>query len=452
MLGESQIRELLEKAFRISPADETEIVLEAHDSALTRFANNTIHQNVAEVNTEIAVRVVVGKRVGSAITNRLTEEALGRAIEEAVAMARLQPENPEFPGLPDPEPIEPVLAFDEAVAGATPEWRARAVGAVCRMAESMGASAAGALSTGIYELAVANSRGVFAYHAGTEVHFTTVVMCDEGSGYAHRAAWRLTDLDVESLGRSAVDKALRSRNPRPIEPGVYPVVLEPYAVDDILSWLGYAGAGALAVQEGRSWMNDRIGRPIMSPMVTIWDDGRDPAGLPLPFDFEGVPRQRVVIVEKGVPRSPVYDTITAAREGRRSTGHALPRSGPQTASLGPIPIHLFMAPGEATLEEMIRQVDRGLYITRFWYTRLVHPRDCVLTGMTRDGVFWIEKGEIAYPVQNLRFTQGYVPALAQVRAVGKERWVLSEGFGFTCVPALLLEAFTFTGVTEMPGR
>jgi len=448
MLGEPIIREILGKALRASPADETEIVLEAHDSALTRFANNVIHQNVAEVNTEIAVRVVLGKRVGAAVTNRLTEEALGQAIEEAVALARLQPENPEFPGLPEPQPIEPVAAFDEAVAEATPEWRARAVGVVCRLAESMGVNAAGALSTGVYELAVANSKGVFAYHAGTETHFSTVVMSEDGSGYAHRAAWRLADLDVEALGRSAIERALRSRNPRPIEPGVYPVVLEPYAVEDILSWLGYAGAGALAVQEGRSWMNDRIGRPVMSPQITIWDDGRDPAGLPLPFDFEGVPRQRVIIVERGVPQGPVYDTVTAAREGRRSTGHALPRARLQTASLGPIPLHLFMAPGEATIEEMVRQVDRGLYITRFWYTRLVHPRDCVLTGMTRDGVFWIEKGEIAYPVRNLRFTQGYVPALAGVRAVGKERWLLSEGFGFTCVPALLLEAFTFTGVTE----
>ncbi len=448
MLGESQIREILERALRRSPADETEIVLEAHDSALTRFANNTIHQNVAEVNTEIAIRVVVGKRVGAAITNRWAEEEIGRAIEAAVAMARLQPENPGFPGLPEPQPVEPVAAFDEAVAGATPEGRARAVGAVCRLAESMGANAAGALATGVYEVAVANSRGVFAYHAGTEVRFTTVVMADDGSGYAHRAAWRWADLDVESLGRSAVEKALRSRNPRPIAPGVYPVVLEPYAVEDILTWLGYAGAGALAVQEGRSWMNDRIGRPVMSPQVTIWDDGRDPAGLPLPFDFEGVPRQRVVIVEQGIPRGPVYDTVTAAREGQRSTGHALPRARPQAASLGPLPLHLFMAPGEETLEGLIRRVDRGLYITRFWYTRLVHPRDCVLTGMTRDGVFWIEKGEIAYPVRNLRFTQGYVPALAGVQAVGRERWVLSEGLGATSAPALLLESFTFTGVTE----
>ena len=448
MLGEKQIREILEQALRASPADETELVLEARDSALTRFANNTIHQNVAEVNTEVAVRVVVGRRIGSAITNRLSAEDLRRAVEEAMALARLQPENPEFPGLPEPQPIPPAAAFDEAAAGATPEWRARAVGAVCRLAEGHGLNAAGALSTGLYEVAVANSKGVFAYHAGTEAHFTTVVMGEEGSGYAHRAAWRPEDLDVEALGRSAIDKALRIRNPRPIPPGVYPVVLEPYAVEDILSWLGYAGAGALAVQEGRSWMNDRIGRPVMSPLVTIWDDGRDPQGLPLPFDFEGVPRQRVVIVERGVPRGPVYDTITAAREGRPSTGHALPRARPQTASLGPLPLHLFMAPGEATLEEMIQQVDRGLYITRFWYTRLVHPRDCVLTGMTRDGVFWIEGGEIAYPVRNLRFTQGYVPALAGVRAVGRERWRLSEGFGCVVAPALLLEAFTFTGITE----
>ncbi len=449
MLGERKAKALLKDALARSCADETEVVLVATEEALTRFANNTIHQNVAERNAEVAVRVVIGRRVGSGITNRLDPEAIGQAIARAEDAARLSPEIPEFPGLPDPQSLDPVVAFDDAVASLGPEDRAREVVEVLRIAASRGAVAAGALGARVEEVAVANSKGVFCYHAGTRVQFRTVVHREDGSGYAERVGWRWGAFDVPSLARSAVERAVQSQNPRELVPGIYPVVLDPYAVQDVVSWLGYAGAGALAVQEGRSWMNGRIGTNLLSEHVTLWDDGRDPDGIPLPFDFEGVPRKRVVIVDRGVPQGPVYDTSTAAREGKRSTGHALPQAWPQAASFGPLPTHLFLASGDATVEELLRGLEGGLYITRFWYTRLVHPRDCVVTGMTRDGVFWVEKGEIAYPVRNLRFTQGYVQALAGVRRVGRETWLLSDGrFGANRVPALLLEAFTFTGVTE----
>jgi len=449
MLGERRVAELLKGALAQARIGEVEIVLLAGHEALTRFANNTIHQNVAETNGEAAVRLAVGKRLGSAITNRLDPEALAQAIAQAEASARRAPETPDFPGFPAPQPTEPVFAFDEAAAGATPEDRARLVGEVIRLAEEVGAVASGALSTAVEEVAVANSKGVFCYHAGTRVRFRTVVHREDGSGYAERAAWRWDALHVPSLARSAVDRALQAQHPREVPPGVYPVLLDPYAVQDMVSWLGYAGAGALAVQEGRSWMNDRIGTKVLSDLLTLWDDGRDPAGIPLPFDFEGVPRQRVVIVDRGVPRGPVYDTVTAARDGKPSTGHALPKAWPEAASLGPLPTHLFLAVGDATTEDLLRALGEGLYITRFWYTRLVHPRDCVVTGMTRDGVFWVEGGEIAYPVRNLRFTQGYVQALAGAKQVGNETYLLSNGrFGADRVPALLLESFTFTGVTE----
>ncbi|MDR5710369.1 MAG: TldD/PmbA family protein [Armatimonadota bacterium] len=449
MLGERKVKELLKNALARSRADETEVVLLAEDGALTRFANNTIHQNVSETNAEVAVRAVIGKHLGAAVTNRLDPEAIAQALARAEEAARLAPETPDFPGLPEPLPVDAVMAFDDAVASLGPEDRAREVREVIRIAESSGAVAAGALLTAVEEVAVANSKGVFCYHVGTRMRFSTVVHREDGSGYAERVTWRWGEVEIPSLARSAVERASRAQNPRELAPGIYPVLLDPYAVQDVVSWLGYAGAGALAVQEGRSWMNGRIGTKLLSERVTLWDDGRDPKSIPLPFDFEGVPRQRVVIVERGVPQGPVYDTVTAAREGKRSTGHALLRAWPEAASLGPLPAHLFLTPGDATVEELLADLHRGLYITRFWYTRLVHPRDCVVTGMTRDAVFWVEGGEIAYPVRNLRFTQGYVQALAGVRRVGRETWLLSDGrFGADRIPALLLEAFTFTGVTE----
>ncbi len=448
MLGEREARRILGAALARSRAGQAELVLLSWSGALTRFANNTIHQNVAEQDAQVLVRVAAGKHVGCAVTNRLDEEALDRAVEQAEAAARVAPETPDFPGFPPPRPTPPVWSFDEAVAGASPRWRAEQVQAFLRLAESQGSVAAGALHTGVHEVAVANSHGVFCYHAGTRVQFSTVTHTDGASGYAERAGWRLDQLDVATLGRSALERARRARNPQAVPPGKYPVVLEPYAVQDVVGWMMHAGAGALAVQEGRSWMNGRMGTAALSERVTVWDDGRDPAGIPAPFDFEGVPKQRVVIVERGVPTGPVYDTQTAAKEGKSSTGHALPRAWPEAAAIGPVPTHVFLATGDATVEDLVRGVDRGLYVTRFWYTRLVHPRDCVVTGMTRDGVFWIEGGELAYPVCNLRFTQGYVQALASVDGVGVEDWLLGDRFGAYRVPALRVTEFTFTGVTE----
>jgi PmbA protein len=204
------------------------------------------------------------------------------------------------------------------------------------------------------------------------------------------------------------------------------------------------------VLEGRSWMNGHQGEQAMNPLVSIWDDGLDPGGLPLPFDYEGVPKRRVEIVSQGVVQGPVFDRRTASRAGTQTTGHALSPDVPNfMRGAGPIAQNLFLSSGKSSLEEMIASTPRGLYITRFWYTRLVHPRDCVVTGMTRDGVFWIENGEIAYPVKNLRFTQSYVQALAEVEAVGRETRLLKTEYGSRAirVPALKIGGFNFTGMT-----
>ena len=211
--------------------------------------------------------------------------------------------------------------------------------------------------------------------------------------------------------------------------------------------MAYTGFSAVAMQEGRSFMVGKIGQQIVDSRVSIWDDGQDPRGLPLPFDFEGVPKQRVDLIEKGVARGVVYDSYRAGKEeGKSSTGHALP--APNT--FGPFPMNAFFGPGDATLEEMIASTERGLYVTRFHYTRPVEPTKVVVTGMTRDGTFLIENGKIAYPVKNLRFTQSYLEALNQVDMIGKELRLLAGmgGLARTAQPALKLGSFNFTGATE----
>jgi PmbA protein len=425
-------------------------VLMGLDEQLPRFANNTIHQHVAEANRYVVVRAVLGKRTGVGATNDLTDAGLERAVEAAIAAAKLCPEDEHFPGLPEPAVVPAVDAFDEATADCSPADRAKEVGVVCRRAAEQSCVAFGAFRTGVHEIAVANSRGLFAYHPVTETDFTTVVMTDaEGTGYATDASWRVSDIDVVARGEEAIAKALHSRNPQPIEPGVYPVVFEPYVGHELILELGRA-AGASFVHEGRSWMPGRQGERLMSPLISIWDDGLDLAGWPLPFDVEGVGRQRVEIVHEGVVSDVLYDRARAAKDGKASTGHALPAANPfnpwlNASRYGPVSLHIFMGAGSSTLEEMVASTERGIYVTRFWYCRTVHPRDAVVTGMTRDGTFLIEHGELTTPVNKLRFTQSYVEALAGTEMVGQEVRREWSDPGIRSAPALKLAAFRFTG-------
>ena len=450
MLDEQTARQLCQQVFQRCGAVPAEAVLLGDDSALTRFANNAIHQNVVERNLTIYLHVLPDQRNGTAATNRIDPAALDELVRRALTNAQAGPKDPTQPGLAEPTAYTPVECFDETTATLSPLRRAEAVGEVCRSAQEKELNASGAFASGAHAIAVANNQGLFAYHAYTEADFQTVVMGADSSGRAQASGWVAAELPVTSLGQEAIWKAEHGRNPRGIEPGEYTVVFDPYASEDLLHHLNFSGMSGQAYLEGRSWMNDRLGQQAMSPLVSIWDDGLDRSGLPLPFDFDGVPKQRVEIVCQGVVKGPVYDRATAHKAGLHSTGHALPPNlGGMGRSLGPIALNLFMAPGTSTVEEMIHSTERGLYITRFWYTRLVHPRDCIVTGMTRDGVFLIEDGELAHPVKNLRFTQSYVQALAGVEAVGRETRLQKTEYGSRaiCTPALKISQFNFTGVT-----
>lgn len=446
MLDEKEIKRLTDLALSYSRADQTEVSLFATDSALTRFANNYVHQNVAQSDTEVLVRLVFGKKIGVASINSLEDAAIRAAVDRAAELARFQVENPDFRSLPAPKPVQQADAVKEATASCPPDRRARAVEVICRRSKEKGFTAAGTFSTGVSQYAVANSLGVFAHHASTLAECTAVVMADTGSGYSDRRALDVGDVDSEAVAAEAVDKADRSRNPITLEPGEYEVVLEDYAVTDLLSFLGYVGFSGLAVQEGHSFMAGRFGEKIVGDNITIWDDGLGAGTIPHPFDYEGVPKQRVVMIDSGVANAVVWDSYTAGREGRESTGHALPAGMPW----GPFPMNMFLEPGNASKDELLRSVQRGVYVTRFWYTRVVHPLTVTVTGMTRDGTFLIENGEITRPIKNLRFTQSYLEALRNVDLIGRDARLLADengGSGYV-VPPLKIGRWTFTGGTE----
>jgi len=445
--GEERLNRIAEAVLGAAKSDQTEVVITTQDTYLTRFAANTIHQNVAETNAGVRVRSVVGRRIGVAAGNDLRQAALVGVVRSAEMAARLQKENPGFRSLPEPEPIRAVEAHSKSTAACTPKRRAEGVEAIVRQAKGSDLLASGAFSTGETELCVANSLGIRAYHAGTAASAMSVVMGETGSGYAAQTSWDVEEIDPHEVGRIAVDKALRSAGPARVEPGSYTVILEEAAVANLLFYLAYMGLGALAMQEGRSFASGRMGTRVTGDAITVWDDGLDPRGIPAPFDFEGVPKRRVSLFEAGVIRNVAYDSFTAGREaGKASTGHAL--AAPNT--FGPIPLHLFMAPGSSTLEEMIASTERGIWVTRFHYTNPVDAVKTVLTGMTRDGTFLIEDGRITRPLHNLRFTQSILEAFGRVEKLSSDSKCVPVGFGnlLAWVPAAKISGFRFTGSTE----
>ena len=379
-----------------------------------------------------------------ASSGRSDDEGLRTLAAKAVAIARVVEELPDWGGLAEPRPLEAAAdGFDADTATATPEFRADAVRQVIAAADAAGVTAYGSFSTGTDTTAVANSNGVRVAGSRTTAHLITVSMGEAGgTGYAEAAAVDATTIDPAAIGREAAEKARASANAVAIEHGDYPVVLEEYAVVDLLDMLGYLGFSALAVQEERSFFEP--GKRIGSDLVTIRDDGADPAGLPMAFDYEGLPKQRVELVERGACRNVVYDVQTAARDGVESTGHGLPAPNPY----GPFPLNMVMEPGDATRDELIGGLDRGLLVTRFHYTNPVHPKLAIVTGMTRDGTFLVEGGRIVGPVRNLRYTQSYLDALRGAVAVGRERRTLKGFLGGVAVPAVRIENWTFTGTTE----
>ena len=446
MLGERRLREVADKVLGMSEADQTEVALWGERNALTRFANNYIHQNVAEINATANVRVVLGKKVGVASTNDLSDEGLRGAVERATTIARFQLENPDFKSLPTPEeagqPGQTGKGFVEATAAATPEMRADGAGVICRMARDNGLVAAGAFSTNAQELAVANSLGVFAYDNFTTANLLTVIMSDNSSGYAERTSKDVGEIHAEEVAREAVDKALRSRDPIDLEPGEYTVVLEEYAIGTMLQYLSFMGFSAQAVQEGRSFL--KTGQQITGDNINVYDDGSDPRGMPIEVDFEGVAKRRVDLITGGVAGEPVYDSYTAGREeGKTSTGHALPAPN----VWGPLPLNLYMQPGGTPKERLAEGIERGIWVTRFHYVNIVHPLMTILTGMTRDGTFLIENGEVTRPIKNLRFNQSVLEAWQNATLSDTLRQ--QKGYvGGAMVPAARIERFKFVSGTS----
>jgi len=447
-----EVGTLLDRVLAHASADATEVIYFGQDAALTRFATNRIHQNMLEHDASLQVRVIDGERVGVAATNRLDEAGIRAMVERAAAIAERSEPNPRASVLVEPDGREhdAEVGFVAATAEADPELRAAGARAVIAAGLAGGLESSGSFSTGVSTVAVANSLGVRRMHRATRAALLTVMMdgfaSGAASGYANAGSPDVSDIDAEALGAEAAGKADAMRGAEAIEAGEYEVILEEYAVAGLLEYLAFIGFSGLALEEGRTFME--LGKQVMGPNVSIWDDGADPSGLPMPIDFEGAVRQRVDLIRDGIATAVVHDAATGARAGTGTTGHGLP--APNT--FGPMPLNVFMAPGTTPRDELIGSVTRGIWVTRFHYINPVHPKKAILTGMTKDGTFLIEDGRLSRPLLNFRFTQSIPEAFSDVRAASRETKLLPGEFaGGYRAPALHLGSFNFTGVTAAEG-
>jgi PmbA protein len=439
-----ELLEVAEAALAGGGVDDAEALVYRQAGGLTRFASSRIHQSAWREDLWVRVRVVVdGNRVGTATVHTADPAAVRATARRAAEVAATMPPDPGYPGMPGPAAYPAAGRHDQATAAADPATRAGLVAGVIRRLPE-GVTAAGACETRELEVAVANTRGVRAAGATTAASFSILADAGSGTGWAEGTEPALADLDVAALGERAARKAVDSREPRELPPGTYPVLLEPNAASVMVQWLGWLGFGAKAYDEGRSFLVGRLGRRVCSPLVTIVDDATAADTIGVGFDFEGVPKRRVTLIDQGVAASLVYDFRAASGHGVEPTGHGLPAPSAE----GALPMHLAMLPGPTPQAELVAGMERGLLVTRFHYTNLVNLMDTTITGMTRDGTFWVEDGRVTGAVRNLRFTQSILDALSAVRAVGAETEMAAEdGYGAARAPALAIDRFAFSSAT-----
>ncbi len=439
----SEIFAQVEAAARAAGADKVELILGVNASALTRFANNAIHQNVAEERRTASVRVVIGKRTARAATNRLDSDSLRRVAESAVEITRSQEPDPDLPDLAAPEEYDPVDRFCPSTAQSTPEDRAGVVRDAISIIEAAGQTAAGIYSTSQAVECVLNSRGVMAYYFDSTAQFAITAVGESSSGWAKASGPDCGEIDALALARRASDKARLSDEPRALEPGRYTVILEPSAVQDLLGQMFFDFSGT-AIEDKRSFLTGRIGKQLFGADVNIADDVYHPLQTGAPFDAEGVPRRRLALVDAGCPREVAWSRQAAYRAGGQPTGHGFPVPN----EYGEAPMNIVMEGGGQTLEQIVAATARGILVTRLWYIREVDPYEKIMTGLTRDGTFLVEGGRIVAGLRNLRFNQSLIELLNHVDAVSPaERASGEESFDMV-VPALRARDFNFTETTK----
>lgn len=461
MLSPEQAADIFARIRKLSTGDEVEVLFSGGRFALTRFANNTIHQNVAEENHVVSVRAVFGGKTARAFTNKLDDESLRQVVRSAEALAKVQHPDPDLLAMPSATEAEgagatatPSRHFEQTAA-ITPEVRAAGVGKIVGVAEKHKLTTAGVFSSAESFEGIFNSRGLSNWHTQTSAEISITMLADDSSGWQKASAPDVSNLNPLALAETAAQKAVDSARPHEIPAGKYTVILEPAAVLDIVGFMFWDFSG-MAILDQRSFLTGRIGKKLFGDNVTIWDDVAHPLQSGAPFDGEGLRRQRVPLVENGIVNRVVYARATAERMKRSeykdkvgpvaATGHgfSLPNE------MGEMPLNIVFAPPDnpQTVEQMIASTERGVLVTRLWYIREVEPFEKMLTGMTRDGTFLVENGRVQGGVRNFRFNESLIHMLSNVDAMSIPVRASGEESFDMVVPAMKVRDFNFTEVTK----
>jgi predicted Zn-dependent protease len=461
MLTNNQAADIFERIKKHSTADEVEVLFYGGKSALTRFANNVIHQNVAEENYVISVRAVFGGRTARSTTNKLDDESLKRVVQSSERLAKVQHPDPDLLPVPDSSDASatgreglPTRHFAETAA-VTPQQRAETVKKIVSVADKHKLTTAGIVSTSESIEAVFNSRGLNDWHPQTSSEISITMLAPDSSGWQKANSPDVAKLDGSALAEVAAQKAFQSASPREIPAGKYTVILEPAAVLDIVGFM-FFDFGGLSILDQRSFLNNRVGTKLFGENINIWDDVAHPLQSGVPFDGEGVRRQKVQLVENGVIKRLVYARATAEKMKRSEhkdkvgpiapTGHGFPL--PNEMGEAPMNIVFGETSKPSSVDQMISSTERGVLVTRLWYIREVDPYEKILTGMTRDGTFYLEDGEIRHGLRNFRFNQSLIQMLSNVEAMGTSVRASGEESFDMVVPAMKVRDFNFTEVTK----
>src|SRR5713101_8149896 len=460
MLTQDQASDIFSRIKKHSTADEIECLFYSGRSALTRFANNTIHQNVAEENSGVSVRTVFGGRTARATTNKFDDESLRRVVHASENLARVQQEDPDL--LPVPDTGEgarasqaiPTRHFDETAA-LTPEQRSEAVGKIVSIGQKQKVTAAGIFASSEMVEGVFNSRGLQSWHTQTSAEISITMLAPDSSGWQKANSPNVANLDPAALANIAASKAANSAAPREIAPGKYTVILEPSAVLDMVGF-AFFDFGGLAILDQRSFLNNRIGTRLFGENITIWDDVAHPLQSGSPFDGEGLLRKRMKLVENGIVQRLVYARASAEKMKKseyadrvgpiEATGHGFPIPN----EMGEAPMNIVFEPTSEpkTVDQMIASTERGILVTRLWYIREVDPYEKILTGMTRDGTFLVENGKMVCGLRNFRFNQSLIEMLSNVEQMSTPVRTSGEEAFDMVVPAMKVKGFNFTEVTR----
>ena len=437
---EEEAKAILDKVIKLSKADECTATLAGSRDGNIRFALNNISTSGIVDNAELAVEVSFGKRVGVATINEFDDAALERVVRRAEELARLAPENPEFMPAIGKQAYKPSPTFSESTAGITPEFRARVAADSINACRADKLIAAGFLDDGQGFVAVANSKGNFGYQRTTNFNYTCTVRTEDGrgSGWVGRNLKDASDFSAEDDIRIAMRKATESAEAKALEPGKYTVILEPAAAAGLVSFMMFF-FDARSADEGRSFLSkkgggNKLGEQVYDPRVNITADPWDPRAAVLPWDGDGLPREKMAIIDKGKVAALNYSRYWAQKQGKRAVGQ---------------PGNLLMAGGTKSTAELVKGTQKGILVTRTWYIRMVDPQTVLLTGLTRDGTFYIENGVIKHPVKNFRFNESPVIMLNNIEELGKPVRVAGDESSFVMMlPPMKLRDFTFTSLSD----